>query len=89
MKNSQTFESRIDGSGGLKRNVRDDDGKFAPISVGFNSKYGKKESDKDAWFDVAETLGLQDADLFVSCCKGFAAKSPEERVRYMQSIVKH
>lgn len=88
MKNSQTFEMSVSASGGLKRNVRDDDGKFAPIDVGFNGRYGKKENDKDAWFGVADALGLQDADLFVSCCKGFAAKSLEQRVSYIQSIVK-
>lgn len=89
MKNSKTFEQSLARCGGKKSNVRDDNGRFAPINVGIGSKYERKESDKDAWYSTADALGLEDADLFVSCCGGFAAKSLEDRVSYIKSIVKH
>ena len=89
MKDSQTFANSLTRSGGKKSAVRDDNGCFAPINVGLTSKYAKKESDKDAWYAVADALGLEDADLFVGSCAGFSAKSYEERVNYIKLIVKH
>lgn len=89
MRNSQTFADSVTKSGGRKSNIRDDNGKFTPLNVGLTSKYAKKESDKDAWYAVADALGLGDADLFVGSCGGFAAKSHEDRVKYIKLIVKH
>lgn len=86
MKNSKTHSMQRLAKKMTGMAIRDDDGKYAPVNVGFDSKYGSKESDKAAWYRVGDSLGLEGTDCFPYPA-GFASLPAEEQIARVKSIV--